>query len=65
MMKGTAEARMPMKAYFLPKLLKAPMADWPVLRPRAVSNSNSDTPKVNTSTRYVRRKVPPPYFAAR
>ena len=56
---------MPMKAYFLPKLLKAPMADWPVLRPKAVSNSSSDTPKVNTSTRYVIRKVPPPYFAAR
>ena len=49
-MKGTAEARMPMKAYFLPKALKAPIADWPVLRPSAVSNNRSDTPKVNTST---------------
>ena len=50
MMKGTAEARMPMKAYFLPKALKAPIADCPVLRPSAVSSSKSDTPNVNTST---------------
>ena len=51
MMKGTVDARMPMKAYFLPNCLNAPMADWPVLRPSAVSNNSSDTPNVNTSTR--------------
>ena len=50
-MNGTAEARMPMKAYFLPNCLNAPMADWPVVRPSAVSSSKSDTPNVNTSTR--------------
>ena len=50
-MKGTVDARMPMKAYFLPNCLNAPMADWPVLRPSAVSSNSSDTPNVNTSTR--------------
>ena len=54
-----------MKAYFLPNCLNAPMADCPVVRPSAVSRSSSDTPNVNTSTRYVSRNVPPPYFAAR
>ena len=51
MMNGIAEVRIPMNAYFLPNALNAPMADWPVLRPSAVSSSRSDTPKVNTSTK--------------
>ena len=65
MMNGTVDASTPMKAYFLPNCLNAPMADCLVLRPSAVSNSSSDTPNVNTSTRYVIKNVPPPYLAAR
>ena len=47
-MNGTALARMPMMANFLPKALNAPMALWPVLRPRALSAIMSAKPKVTT-----------------
>jgi hypothetical protein len=50
MMKGTIAARMPIKEYFFPKELKAPITDWPVLRPRAVSSKSMLMPNVNTST---------------
>ncbi len=50
-MNGTAEASTPMNAYFFPNCLNAPMADCPVRRPKAVSNSSSDTPNVNTRSK--------------
>ena len=65
MMNGTTDASTPMNMNFFPKWRNAPMAERPVLRPMAVSSNRSDTPNVNTSTRYVMRNMPPPYFAAR
>ena len=65
MMKGMMDWKTPMKRYFFFRAPKAPIALKPVLRPRAVSTIISAKPKVTTSTKYVIRNMPPPYFAAR
>ena len=64
-MNGIADVKMPIKAYFFPKDLKAPSALCPVLRPSADSSIINVKPKVTTSTTLVMRNTPPPYCAAR
>lgn len=58
-------AKILMNFHFLWSTPNAFNALIPVLRPIAISVMISVNPRVTTRIRYVRRKMPPPYFAAR
>ena len=49
----------------LPKALNAPTGLFLVSLPRVVSDTISTYPNVSIRIRYTRRKIPPPYLAAR